>query len=87
MLRGRTPVKETDWSSDAYSKEAVAFVTRHRDEPFFLYLSFTAPHWPMQAPAEDLALFADVPDLHRRTFLAMMSGLDRGVGSILDSVR
>jgi len=87
MLRGRTPVKETDWSSDAYSKEAVAFVARHKGNPFFLYVCFTAPHWPMQAQAEDLALFADVPDLHRRTFLAMMSGLDRGVGRILDAVR
>jgi arylsulfatase A-like enzyme len=33
--------------------------TKHRSEPFFLYLAFTCPHFPLQAPAEDVARYRD----------------------------
>jgi arylsulfatase len=32
---------------------------QHRGEPFFLYLAFTAPHFPLHAPPEDIALYRD----------------------------
>jgi arylsulfatase len=48
--------------SDAISDAAAGFVrdhrARHPDAPFFLYVAYTAPHWPVQAPAEDIARFA-----------------------------
>lgn len=87
MLRNRDEVEETDWSSDIYGKESADFIRRERKGPFFLYASFTAPHWPMEAREEDLARFTHVEDLHRRTFLAMMAGLDRGVGMVLDAIK
>ena len=31
----------------------------HKGEPFFLYVAFTAPHFPLQAPAEDVARYRD----------------------------
>jgi arylsulfatase A-like enzyme len=49
--------------TDALAKNAGDFIRDHRrdhpDDPFFLYFAFTAPHWPMQAPAEDVARYAD----------------------------
>lgn len=84
--RKRLP-KETGYSSDLYSDEAAAFIERHHNEPFFLYVSYTAPHWPMEAKPEDLKRFDHVKDLHRRTFLAMMKALDDGVGRILSTLR
>jgi arylsulfatase len=33
--------------------------SQHRSEPFFLYLAFTSPHFPLQAPPEDIALYRD----------------------------
>ncbi|MDQ1373292.1 MAG: arylsulfatase, partial [Actinomycetota bacterium] len=36
--------------TDVLTEEAVAFVRRHRTEPFFLHLAYSAPHFPLQAP-------------------------------------
>ena len=47
--------------TDAISDNAVAFVEEHHaergDDPFFLYLAYTAPHWPLHAHAEDVARY------------------------------
>ncbi len=48
--------------TDAISDNAVAFLrdhaAAHRDEPFFLYTAYTAPHWPLHAKDEDIARYA-----------------------------
>jgi arylsulfatase A-like enzyme len=84
---GKNPVNEPEYSTDAFGREAVAFIDRHQREPFFLYLAFVPPHWPMQAKPEHLAKFAHIPDLHRRTMLGMMASLDENVGHILAKLR
>jgi arylsulfatase A-like enzyme len=52
--------------TDAISDEAGAFIRRHRaehpDRPFFLYAAYTAPHWPLHAPEEDIEAYAGVFD-------------------------
>jgi arylsulfatase A-like enzyme len=87
LFRGKDRVEVREYSTDAFTDEAIAFIERHRSEPFFLYLAYVAPHWPMKAKPTDLARFAHVEDLHRRTFLAMMASLDENVGRLLASLR
>jgi len=87
IYRGAERVKETRYSTDAFGREATEFIGRHQNEPFFLYLSFIAPHWPMEGKPEHLAQFRQVRDLHRRTFLAMMASLDENVGRVLAKLR
>ena len=45
--------------TDAISDNAIQFLQQHRketpDQPFFLYVAYTAAHWPMQAPEKDIA--------------------------------
>ena len=45
------------YSSDAFTDRALAYLEAHADDdaPFFLYVSYTAPHDPLQAPAEEIA--------------------------------
>ncbi len=44
------------YSSDAYADKLIGYLAdRDRDRPFFAYLPFAAPHWPLQAPAELVA--------------------------------
>jgi arylsulfatase len=47
--------------TDAISDQAAAFVREHRDEspdaPFFMYVAYTAPHWPLHAHEEDIARY------------------------------
>ena len=49
------PVTEESYLTDAFGREAVAFVERHKAEPWFLYLAFNAVHTPMQADDPRLA--------------------------------
>jgi len=89
LLRNHTPVKTNEYITDEFSNEAVEFVSRHRDNPFFLFLSYNAPHAPMQAKAEDLALFPNLTDeskRKRKTYAAMVHAVDRGVGKVLDKL-
>jgi len=87
LYRGPNPVQEPEYSTDAFGREAVAFIDRHQREPFFLYLAFVPPHWPMEAKPEHLGKFAHIPDLHRRTMLGMMASLDENVGRVLTKLR
>lgn len=87
LFRGAEPVLEKSYSTDAFGHEAAAFIERHQREPFFLYVAFVPPHWPMEAKPEHLASYAHIPDLHRRTMLGMMASLDENVGRVLAKLR
>jgi len=47
------------YMTDAFSENAVKFIESHggSKEPFFLYLAYTAPHWPLHAWPEDIAKY------------------------------
>ena len=57
IYRGNTPVVEKEYLTDAFAREAVAFIEQHKGEPFFLYLPFNAVHTPLQAPEKYLSRF------------------------------
>jgi len=77
----------TEYSTDAFTREAVKFITANKAKPFFLYLPYVTPHLPREARPQDLARFSHVPDLRRRTTLAMMANLDDNIGWILDTLK
>ncbi|MBM4061451.1 MAG: sulfatase [Planctomycetes bacterium] len=82
ILRGTTMVAEKQWLTAALAREAVGFAGRHHKEPFFLYVPFNAVHAPLQAPPAQREQFAELQG-KRRTFAAMLRGLDDAVGAIL----
>lgn len=82
ILRGKEPVKELDYTTDAFGREAVSFVERHRGSPWFLYLAFNAVHTPMHATDDRLAKFAGEEDKTRRIYNAMMLAMDEAVGKV-----
>jgi arylsulfatase A-like enzyme len=61
----------------AYLRQAVA-----SDEPFFLYVPYNAPHYPMHAPQSYMDRFPDLP-WDRQVMAAMISAVDDGVGAIM----
>ena len=85
LERNSVEVDETEYVTDGLSREAVNFVetAASKDQPFFLYLAYNAPHTPLEATDEDLALFKSIKDKKRRTYLAMVYAVDRGVGRIV----
>lgn len=82
ILRGTEPVKELDYTTDAFGREAVAFIDRHKEEPWFLYLAFNAVHTPMHATDDRLAKFPSVEDRRRKTYDAMMLAMDDAIGKV-----
>lgn len=86
IYRGTEEVAEREYLTDALAREAVAFVDRHKAEPFFLYLAFNAVHTPMHATDERLQRFASIADPRRRTYAAMLVAMDEAVGRVLDSL-
>lgn len=87
IQRSNKPLASTDYTTDAFAREAASFIQRHKDVPFFLYLPFNAVHSPMQATEKYLARFASIKDKKRRTFAAMQSAMDDGVGRVLAKLR
>lgn len=82
IMRGTEPVREVDYTTDAFGREAVAFVERHKAAPWFLYLAFNAVHTPMQADDARLARFAGIANDKRRTYAAMMLAMDDAIGRV-----
>ncbi|MBL9151164.1 MAG: sulfatase-like hydrolase/transferase [Verrucomicrobiales bacterium] len=75
----------TDWSI-AYLRERAAAPDK---QPFFLYLAYNAPHFPIEPPAEWLAkVRARQPELDekRAANVAFVEHLDHGIGRVLDAL-
>jgi arylsulfatase A-like enzyme len=87
LLRGATPVEEPQYLTEAFAREAVSFIERHRSQPFFLYLPFNAVHSPMQAALKYVQRFKNVSTVHRGVFAGMLSAMDDAVGALLTQVR
>ncbi len=86
LLRGRAVADEKEYLTEALGREAVSFIDRNRDRPYFLYLPFNAIHSPMQAPEFYMKRFTSIADVHRRVFAAMLSAMDDAVGRVLDKL-
>lgn len=87
IYRGSEVVSEKEYLTDAFAREAVAFLDRNKQKPFFLYLAFNAVHTPMQATEERLKLFPSIADQKRHTYAAMTLAMDQAIGKVLDKLR
>jgi arylsulfatase A-like enzyme len=87
VLRGTDPVDEKEYLTDAFSREAVAFVERHHKETFFLYLAYNAVHTPMQAPVRYKDGFKQITNKKRRIYAGMLTAMDEGIGKLLARLR
>ncbi|MEQ8208293.1 MAG: sulfatase-like hydrolase/transferase [Lacipirellulaceae bacterium] len=86
LLRNETPVEIDQYLTDELSHAAVEFINCNHQKPFFLYVAYNAPHMPLQATPKYLDRFAHIKNKKRRTYAAMVSAVDDGVGKILDAV-
>lgn len=79
---------ETDGDRlDNQSDAALRFIDLHHDKPFFLYLSYFAPHVPLASSGKYLDRFPGEMPERRRHALAMISAVDDGVGRIMEKIR
>ncbi|MDA8758319.1 sulfatase [Flavobacteriaceae bacterium] len=86
IMRDHQPEKTDEYLTDEFSNEAVAFVEKNQKGPFFLYLAYNAPHGPLQATQKYLDRFEQIENKKRKTYAAMVSAVDDGVGRLLDKL-
>ena len=86
MLRNREVVQESRYLTDAFTDEAVKFIDRNKEQPFFLYLAYNAVHSPLQGADAYMERMAGIKDVQRRIFAAMLSNLDDSVGAVMQKL-
>ena len=64
LLRNDQRVEENEYLTDALSREAIDFIDRNNDNPFFIYLAYNAPHGPLQATKKYLDRYDPVSYTH-----------------------
>ncbi len=79
-------VKEKEYLTTRIAQESCRFIRQNEKDPFFLYVSFSAPHTPFQAPKSYYDRFPHVKDKNKRVYFAMIAALDDAVGEILNQV-
>lgn len=78
----KVAIEKGAYATDLFALEALAFIKRHRDKPFYLYFTPTTPHAPHDAP--DLGEYKDKPwKPEHKAYAAMVANFDRSVGAIL----
>ena len=79
-------IRADEFREDHKTDAAVAFIKRHKDEPFFLHLAYFAPHVPMEVTEKHFARFpGDMPQ-RRRWALASIASIDDGMGKINETL-
>ncbi|MDZ4288761.1 MAG: sulfatase-like hydrolase/transferase [Prosthecobacter sp.] len=101
LRRGTEPVDlRGQYSTDLFADAAIDFITRHKAQPWFIYLPFNAAHFisavntepgekiEWQAPAKYLALYGCPPDEvdEKKRFRAVLTALDDAIGRVLATV-
>jgi arylsulfatase A-like enzyme len=94
------PTPLTGYETDALTQKAMEYIDAYQgEEPLFLVLSVTPPHFPLEAPDEwerfdPAALkvrpnFSDTPQMRKNlaTYYAMIENLDWNIGQLMEKVR
>ena len=83
------PTPEKGYVTDRLGDAAVRFLEKHKAEPFFLFVSFTAPHGPLQPRKgdENHAALEAIKNPKRRKYAALVKAMDDNVGKILTALR
>lgn len=88
IYRGREVQKLDGYTTDLFTDEAISFIDRSAETPWFLYLAFNAVHTPLEI-ADHLRdrVPASVEDPARRGYLSLLIGLDDAIGRLTRSLR
>ncbi len=85
--RGNKLVKEPGYDTQLFGADAVRVINAHDTKsPLFLYLAFTAPHTPYQAPQNYLDMYKGIADSSRRAYAAQITAMDDEVGKVIDAL-
>ena len=83
ILENDTPTKEEGYVTDRFGDAACRFIRESKEKPFYLFVSFTSPHGPLQPKEEDLKRLEHIDEKKRKNYAGLIVSLDDNVGKIL----
>jgi arylsulfatase A-like enzyme len=87
IKEGRSIVKDSGYLTFSLAEKGVDFIERNKTTPFFLTLSFNAPHDPFQVPKRYYNRIQGEPDSVKRVYSGMIEALDDAVGTVLKKLQ
>lgn len=94
--------RQKEYAPKLMQDEALAFIRRNKDQPFFMYYASPLPHLPLQAPKEDVDRYREIfgeeepyigdkgyfPNRYpRATYAAMISYIDKQIGELIATLK
>ena len=92
VVEANVASQRAQYSHDLFAREALAFVERHKDEPFFLYLPYTIPHANNEAGKQGMEVPSDAPYSNEdwpqpsKNHAAMITRMDRDIGRLMKRI-
>ena len=83
IYRNNKKIEEKGYLTDRITDESIAFIEKNKQEPFFLWVSYNAPHTPLQAPQEYINRYKNIDDPVKRIYAAMIHNLDDNIGRLM----
>ena len=80
-------IDEKGHATDLITDEAVRVIERKSDQPFFLYVAYSVPHFPLQESNQWTSLYdGRIDDPDRKKFAASLTHMDAGIGRIVKAL-
>ncbi len=88
LVKNGTVIEDNEYLTYTLAHETINFIEKSHDEnkPFMVYVPFSAPHTPFQAPISHYEKLSHIKDENKRVYYAMILALDEAVGMILDKL-
>lgn len=83
IYRNGKIIEENGYLTDRITEESIEFIESNKTKPFFLWISYNAPHTPLQAPDAYMAKFSHIQDPIKRIYAAMINSLDDNIGVLM----
>lgn len=79
-------LEETGHATDLITQEAIRVIESAGQKPFFLYVAYSVPHYPLDEPPPWLDLYPAIQEPSRRRYAASVSHMDEGIGKIIEAL-
>lgn len=87
IKEGRAIIKDSGYLTFSLAEKGIDFIERNKRNPFFLTLSFNAPHDPFQVPKKYYNRIIAETDSVRRVYSGIIEALDDAVGSVMKKLK
>lgn len=89
LLENYKRIDIDDYLTDELSDAAVRYIKKQvkANQKFLVYLSYNAPHAPLQATSKYLDRFPEIENKRRKKYAAMVSAMDDGVGRVMNAIK